>query len=109
MQVRDLPWTLLVEFLVEFVDLFPCLFQSFFPGFGQLVDTSPSSAHIHQFRDEKPIPFHAVQEWVERSWTYSIAMKLQFFHHGQAKQGLMSGVNQHVNANQTCKDFPLMC
>jgi hypothetical protein len=107
-QVRDLPGMLLVEFLVEFVDFFPCLFQSFLPRFGQLVDTSPSSAHIHQLGDEKPIPFHAVQERVEGSWTYSIAMMFQFFHHSQAKQGLMSGVNQHMDANQTCKDFSLM-
>jgi hypothetical protein len=80
--VRNLPWVLLVEFIVEFVYLYPCLFQSFLPRFGQLVDASSSSAHIHQLRDEKPIPFHAVQEWVKRSRTYSIAMKLQFFHHG---------------------------
>ena len=107
-QVRDLPRMLFVEFSVEFVDLFPCLFQSFLPGFGQPVDTPPSSAHIHQLGDEKPVPFHAVQEWVERSWTYSIAMMRQFFHHGQAKQGLMSGVKQYMDANQTCEDLPMM-
>ena len=37
-QVRNLPWVLLVEFIVEFVYLYPCLFQSFLPRFGQLVD-----------------------------------------------------------------------
>lgn len=108
-EVRDLPWVLFVEFLVEFVHFYLCLFQRSLSRFGQLVNSASSSAHIHQLRGEEPIALHAVQEWVERSRTYSIAMMLQFFHHCQAEQRLMNGVNQHVDANQTCKDFPLVC
>lgn len=106
---RDLPRVFFVKFMVEFVYLYSCLFQSLFACFGQFVDSTSASANVPQLRDKKPVALHAVQEWVERSWPNAIAMMLQLFHHGETKQRLMSCVNQHVDTNQTCEDFSLMC
>jgi hypothetical protein len=35
-------------------------------------------------------------------------MMLQLLHHGEPEQEFVLGVDQNVDANQTCKDFPLL-
>ena len=98
-----------MKFMVQFVYLYSRLFQRPFAYSSYFVDSASAAANVLQFRDEKAIALHAVQQWVERSWADAIAMMLQLFHHCETKQRLMSCVNQHVDANQACEDFPLMC
>ena len=96
---RDHPRVFFVEFMVEFVYLYSRLFQSLFAYSSYFVDSASASASVLQFRDEKSIALHAVQQWVERSWPNAIAMMFQLFHHGETKHRLMSCVNQHVDTN----------
>jgi hypothetical protein len=49
-----------------------------------------------------------VEEGIKSSWSNPVAVMLQLFHHRQAKERLMSGMDQHMDSNETGKEFPLM-
>jgi hypothetical protein len=49
-----------------------------------------------------------MEEWIQSSRSNPVTVMLQLLHHGQAKNRLMSGMNQHMDANESGKDFPLM-
>jgi hypothetical protein len=49
-----------------------------------------------------------MQQRVKRSWPNAIAVVPEFFHHRKAKDGLVGGVDENVNPNQSGKEFPLM-
>jgi hypothetical protein len=42
-----------------------------------------------------------VEKRVKRPWTDTITVVLEFPHHGYAKDGLMHGMNQYMEPNQT--------
>lgn len=44
---------------------------------------------------------------VERARPDAIAVLREFFHHRQAEDRLVAGMQQYVNANQAIKKFPL--
>jgi hypothetical protein len=109
MEMRDLPRMLLMKFLVQFVDLYHCLSECLFACFGQLVDPAPAAANVSQLGDQKSIAFHTVQERIDGSGSNAVAVVLQFLHHGQTKYRFMSRMNEHMDANQSRKEFPVMC
>lgn len=50
-----------------------------------------------------------MQKWVQRSGADPVAMMFQFLHHGETEERFALGVNEHMNANKTCENIPLMC
>jgi hypothetical protein len=49
-----------------------------------------------------------MQERVERSRADTIPMMCQFLHHGQSEDWLLGSVYEHVNANESREQIPLM-
>lgn len=99
---------LFMQLMVQLVDQGLCLLESFSPGCGDFVKSASPSRNVPQLRFEQPITLHSVEEWIERSGADAIAMMLQLLHHGEPEQEFVLGVDQNVDANQTCKDFPLL-
>ena len=97
---------LFVKFMVQFVNLYRGSLQSSLARRSDPVNPAPS---VLQFRLQKPPAFHPVEQWVERSWSDAIAMVLQFLHHRQSEYRLVSGVQEHMDANESGKEVPLMC
>jgi hypothetical protein len=50
-----------------------------------------------------------VQERIKSSGANAVAMMFKFLHHGKTEDRLMRSVNEHVNANESGKEFPLLC
>jgi len=95
-----------MKLMVQFVNLRPGSLQSSLARRGDPVNPAPS---VLQFRLQKPPAFHSVQQWVERPRSDVIAMVLQLLHHRQSEYRLVSGVQEHMDANESGKEVPLMC
>lgn len=51
---------------------------------------------------------HAVEERVEGSGADAIAVVGELVHHGQAEDGLVRGMDQHMDANEAVVEFALV-
>jgi hypothetical protein len=95
-----------VQFAVQFVDFFPCPAQRFSPG-GRDPVHSPAVSRASMHRFKQACPFQSVQQWVKRARSNAIAVMPKFLHHREAKDRLLTRVQQHVNANETVEEFAL--
>ena len=46
-----------------------------------------------------------MQQWIESAWPDAIAVMLEFLHDGQAEDGFVCRMEQHMNANQAVEKF----
>jgi hypothetical protein len=49
-----------------------------------------------------------VEERIERARSNPIAMMFKFLHHGEAKDRLVRGMNQDMDADKSGKELPLL-
>jgi hypothetical protein len=107
--MRYFAWVFLVQFVMEFVHHDFGLIKSPFPRCGDSVHPSPSPGHILQIGLEHASTFHSVQKRIESSRSDAIAMMFKLFHHCQSKDRLVRSVYKDMDADETCKEFPMMC
>jgi len=69
---------------------------------------SAAASDILESRFQEAPAFHAVQQRVESSGADAVAVTAEFLHHGQAEDGLVQRVDQHVNADQPGKQVSRM-
>jgi len=98
----------LVQLVVKLVDFGCDFFQGFSACGSDLVDTPPVATNLVEARLEQTGPFQSVQERVESAGTDAITVVFQFVHHCEPEDGLVRGVDQHVNTNQSVIEFALM-
>lgn len=93
---------------MQLINLVSGLRESFLAGFGQLVNPSPSTSYLLGFRGQQPISLHPMKQRIQRSRTNFVSVVCKLFHHGQTKQRLLCSMNQHMDANESVEEFPLM-
>lgn len=99
---------LFVQFLMEFINLGFRRSQSLLTRRRDFVNPPPSSSHILESRFKQTGMFQAVKEGIEGSGSNAISVMLQFLHHRQAEDWLVRGVKEHMNPNQSEKEFSLV-
>jgi len=93
--------------MMQFVDFYPGIVEGS-PARGRdCVDPSASSFDILELGLQQTPALHAVQERVERSRTDAIAVLIQFVHHGEAEDGFMESVHEHMNPDEAGKQIAL--
>jgi hypothetical protein len=97
-----------VEFAVEFVDLLSRLFKSPFSGSGNPVNPAPATFDAIELRTQETGTFQPMQKRVKRAGTDAVAMVFQFLHHGEAEDGLVRCVKQHMDADEAIEEFALL-
>jgi hypothetical protein len=97
-----------VELVVELVDFGCDLAEGFFAGRGDFVDAALAAGGAVEVRLEQAGTFHAMQEGIEGAGADAIAVVGELVHHGEAEDGLVRGVNQHMDANEAVIEFALV-
>jgi hypothetical protein len=97
-----------VEFVVEFVYLGAGADEGFAAGGGEGVEAAPTAGDAAECGLEEAGALEAVEEGVESSGTDAVAMVGELLHHGEAEDGLMRGMGQHVDADEAEVEFALM-
>jgi hypothetical protein len=105
---RDHPGVLFMEFVVQFVYLDSGLVQSSLAGGGDPVDPAAVACNVFENRLQQAGAFEAVEQGVEGSGTDAVAVMLKFLHHRQAEDGLVGRMDEHMNPDESKKEFPLL-
>jgi hypothetical protein len=99
---------LFVQFMVQFIHFLPGFFEGSFSGGCDLVESSPSAFDAIEGRAQQARSFQPVQKRIERAGADAVAVVREFLHHGESEDGLVHGVQQHVDANKTVEEFALL-
>lgn len=70
---------------------------------------SSASGQVLQLRLEQAAPFHSMQKRIKSSWSNAIAMMFKLLHHGEAENRLVGSVDKDMDANESGKQFSLLC
>ncbi len=97
----ELARMLFVQFMVQFIHFFFGLFESSFAGGCDLVEPSSAAFNAIEGRAQQARSFQPVQKRIERAGADAIAVMRELLHHGQSEDGLVHGVQQHVDADET--------
>ena len=88
---------------------FSCgLFESLSAEGRDFVNATLAAIDVPQDRLQETVSLQAVKERVERSGADAIAVMGKLLHHGETEDGLVRGVHQHVDANKSEEEFPLL-
>src|SRR5690348_115607 len=96
-----------MQFAMKFVHLHPYTVQRAAPRCSDGIHPSPAAIDLPKLRFQQSAALHAVQQWVERSRADAVTMANEFFHHSQAKDGLVQRVHQHVDPDEPGKQVTL--
>lgn len=107
--MRHFSWIVFVQLMMEFVDHEARFFESLFACGCDSIHSSSAPGHIPQVRFEQATAFHSMQQRIQCSCSDPIAMTFEFFHHCQSKDRLVRGVDEHMDADESVKEFPMMC
>ena len=97
-----------MQLVMQFVDFFARFGQGVPASLGDLVDATAAPAHCFHCRYEKAVAFESVQKRVQRTRADAIAVVPELFHHGEAEDGLMRCVHQHVDADEAVEELALL-
>ena len=98
---------LLVEFVMEFIYLHFCACQGAFARCRDGVEALLPAGHCLDGRPQEAASLQAVEQRVEGSRADPVSVVFELIHHRQAKDGPVSGVDQHVNSDKAGKEIPL--
>jgi len=99
---------LFVEFVVQFIHFLAGLFEGAFPGRRNFVDPSAAAFHMIERGAQQARFFQPVQERIKSSGANAVAVVREFLHHGESEDGLVHGMQQHVDADETVEEFALL-
>jgi hypothetical protein len=97
-----------MELVVQLVDLGEGAGEGSAAGGGDGVETALSASDVAEGGLEEAGALEAVEKGVESSGTDAVAVVGELFHHGEAEDGLVRGVGQHVDADEAEVEFALM-
>lgn len=97
---------LFVQFVVELDHFGSRLFERTPAACRNPVKPSPAPTACIELRFQQSGTLQAMQQRVKRSRPDAIAMVLQFLHHSQPEDGLLRRMEQHMDSNQSEKEFP---
>ena len=75
---------------------------------GDGVDPAAAAGDVFQRRFQKTAAFHSVQQRIERSRADTVPVTIQLLHHGEAEDGLMQGVHEHMNADEAREQVAML-
>jgi hypothetical protein len=98
---------LLVKFPNTFAGQFQCASSCRRRG---ISFASPAFDQLYG-RAQPPSPFHAVKEWIYRSWAEAVAVPAEFPDDPEAEDGFLGGMVQDMQPNQPDIEFliPSIC
>lgn len=96
-----------MQFVVQLVDFQACFVESLFAGSGDFVESPLGSSGGVGLRFQQAGFFQSVQQRVESARADAVTVVGEFLHHCQAENGLMRGVQKHVEADQPGVEFAL--
>jgi len=99
---------LFVKFVVEFIDFGPYLIQRLPARGGDRVDAPAASADPVEAGFEQAGALHSMKERIEGAGPNPVTVMLQLSHHSQPEDGLVRGMDEHVDANEPVVEFPLV-
>ena len=104
---RDPPRMRLMQFVVQLIDLHSGFFESL-PACGRNAVKAPRApCGLAGNAFEQARALQSMKQRVKRSRPDAIAVMRKLLHHRQPEDRLVARVQQHVNANQAVKKFPL--
>ncbi len=93
---------------MELVDLEAGADECFAAGGGEGVEAALASGDVAQAGFKQAAALEAVEERVEGSGADAVVVVGEFVHHGEAEDGLVRGVGQHMDADETEVEFALL-
>lgn len=93
---------------MELVDLEAGAGEGFAAGGGDGVEAALAAGDVAQAGFEQAAALETVEERVECSGTDAVVVVGELLHHGEAEDGLLRGVGQHVDADETEVEFALV-
>jgi len=93
----------LMKLFVQLVDFCSGLVQGFPTAGRDLVDPSPAPTYVLQNRLQEPTALQTMQERVKSPGSDPISVMRQLLHHGQPEDWLVSGMHQHMDADESGK------
>ncbi len=96
---------LLVQLLMELIDLFASFFKSAAAAGRDAVKPAAAAMCCIQDRFQQTGLFKAVEQRIKGSGADAITVVRELLHHGEAEDGLLRGVEQHMDANQPGEEF----
>ena len=93
---------------MQLVDLRSGLVQDLSAGGGDPIDSAAVSADILEDGLQEPAAFEAVEQGVERSRADAIPVMRQLLHHGEAEDGLVRRMQEHMDPYQSDEEFALV-
>jgi hypothetical protein len=89
-----------VEFVMQFIYFYAGVIEGAPARRRDRIDSSAASIYVPELRLQEASALHAVEERVEGSGTDTIAVMVEFVHHGEAEDGLVNRVHEHVNPDE---------
>ncbi len=93
--------------MVQLVNLDAGVVERPTAGRGDRVDPALPPVYDLQGRPQEAAPLHPVQQGVKCSRANAITVPIEFFHHGQAEDGFVLGVDENVNPYQAGEQIAL--
>jgi len=97
-----------VELVVQLVDLDAGFFHGLSAGTGDAVNATPAATRIFEGGFEQAGTLQSVKERIESAGADPVTVMLELLHHRQAEDRLVRGMDEHVNADEPVKEFPMV-
>ncbi len=97
---------LFVQLIVQLIDFFASFFKGATPTGRKTVEPAAAAMGFIEDRFQQAGALQAMQQRVEGAGADAVAVVREFFHHRQAKDGFLRGMEQHMDANKAEKEFP---
>ncbi len=92
-----------MQLFVQLIHLHSRFLQCTLPCRCDPVDPAASPLYALQARFQQPGALQPMHHRIQRSRSHSVSVVFKLVHHGQAKDGLMRRMQQHMQPNQPIK------